>query len=282
MSEGYPFPIPKAIENDLFRGIVKAGSPWKDLDEYEESEGDPAMFGYFSCWRDRTIGLLRNMLLVMEEIVPMTYKDEQTETQWISFNGTLHGLEARLVQFEGLLEWARLTWSHDPAIQQALGKGLEVSPPREDIAPAPPAVADTQADNTPEKTDDQDRLPYSLPPEVWERVKPIVDRLQPINRQWLPLRTVDYEKPHFFGLMEDLDMDIERIILALEAGIDQVQNEIGDHWRETENGMSALRVVKMALEHLSKNHKDRLDWGYLTWKYDPAIRKTGSDTPVAQ
>ena len=122
MAAEYPFPIPKAIENDLFNAIAKAGPPWQGLDEWSLEDDEPALFGFFNCWRGHTNALLEALKLVVNQCEPHGYENDLAQAKWEALAGSLYAIETRFVQFRGLLEWARLTWRHDPEIRRILSQ----------------------------------------------------------------------------------------------------------------------------------------------------------------
>jgi len=120
MSEAYPFPVPKAIENDLLKAVAQAGPPWQGLDDWSQSEDDPALFGFFNCWRGLTSELLDALKLIFKKIEAHGFENDQERGELEAVDGVMSALETRFVQFKGLLEWARMTWRHDPNVSTAL------------------------------------------------------------------------------------------------------------------------------------------------------------------
>jgi hypothetical protein len=116
MAVEYPFPIPEAIQNKLFKAIAQAGPPWQGLDDWHQSPDDPAMFGYFNCWYGRGTELVEALKLIVSKCVPLTYKNDYERATGEACTGGLYALEAHFMQFAGVLEWARLTWPHDPQV----------------------------------------------------------------------------------------------------------------------------------------------------------------------
>lgn len=270
MAEDYPFPIPEAIQNKADDVIANLGRHVGAYFGRPPNSNPQCLNALNSCHLELSI-ILDAIVLAGDDLSGRVGPEREKETSLLLI--VTRALETELDRMGELLKWGFLTWRYDPAIQRALSKEPEETPRREDIDPEQAAVADTQADNTPEETDDQDRLPYSLPPEVWEQVKPVVDRLQRINRQWLPLGLGGSRRPNFLHLMENLDLELEETVLALEAGIDEVRDTVPIHHREEmASGMATLRIIRTALEHLSKTCSDYLEWGCLTWKHDPAIQ----------
>jgi hypothetical protein len=130
MTAGYPFPIPKTIETEVLAKVADAGPPMQDLEDWRETDADPAMFGLLFCWRGRTSMLVDSLKLLLDRMVSVVPRDDfQHKLAWEALCGTTYALEARLVQLNGFLEWARLTWPHDPAVRDMVQAGgtLEVS-----------------------------------------------------------------------------------------------------------------------------------------------------------
>ena len=118
MSPAYPFEIPKAIEDLVAHGIVSASHPCSTLENWGGPNG-PEMFGLFDCWHGRTLGALAALKIIVDSVEPKPSANDSERDHWLALNGLAHSLEAMLLQFGGLLEWARLTWPYDPAVEDS-------------------------------------------------------------------------------------------------------------------------------------------------------------------
>jgi hypothetical protein len=132
MAEVYPFPIPDSIKNGVLKGIAREASPLKFLDQWAVDDEDPAMFGYFNHWRYRMESALKVLDAVLSRVDRDNYGNDLDRNNWDAIRGAQYSLGLTLTQFEALLEWARLSWPHDPAVEksiEAIQEAGRVMPP---------------------------------------------------------------------------------------------------------------------------------------------------------
>jgi hypothetical protein len=118
MSETYPFSIPDSIKNSVLQGMANSASLLVTLDQWDQDDGEPAMFGFFNCWRYRMESALKVLDAVVSRLDRDNYSNDIERDNWAAIRGAQYSLGLTLTQFEALLEWARLSWPHDPDIQR--------------------------------------------------------------------------------------------------------------------------------------------------------------------
>ena len=126
MATDYPFDLPDAILCSALTDIARAAPPWGDLDPWI-LDGDLTAFGYFDTWHFHTNLLMTSLLHTIRDLAPADYESEWERERWEILEGTVEALRLRLLQFAGLLAWARGTWKHDPETLKLINPPHEIA-----------------------------------------------------------------------------------------------------------------------------------------------------------
>lgn len=83
MSEGYPFPLSKAMKDSISKDLARIFPPWYGLDYMEIRPGDPAFVQFTYHWHWMTAPLISMIeQLVMNLNDPGQYESEEQQEEW--------------------------------------------------------------------------------------------------------------------------------------------------------------------------------------------------------